>query len=181
MPNAARKRKNVTFQGVSMPVGIWPLKWASGEVAAQIFLIISEEVLGYNTVAKGGASSSASGVRAVAGCIEASSSSATHCRKNESLYADIFEYHVALETWGTKSREEAEFFERTMIARAPTLHADMGYEGADGPFIKDGTLTAAINDVGQGLDFYRSYNGSWHDPAQFFTRLRGVNTSTAWG
>ena len=51
-----------------MPLGIFTLAWPSAEILGYIMQIISNEVLGYNTVISGVGSTSTTAIAALAGC-----------------------------------------------------------------------------------------------------------------
>ena len=51
----------------------------------------------------------------------------------------------------------------------------MGYNGDHNLFVKGLIRDFAYSDSGLALDFYKSYNTSFHDPQQYFGQLADLN------
>ncbi|CAE8680241.1 unnamed protein product [Polarella glacialis] len=165
------QRSNITVGGVSMPLGVWSCQWASGYVSAYVFSILAGEVLGYQ-IAEGGGSSSTQMVFALGGCLDPKAyGTDPKCGTGVPVTN-----HVGFENWFSFSMEMAGWL--TKIGdMAPVLMGSMGYEGLEGMYIMDTPLSAALSQSGLPLEFYRSYNSSWHHPEVYFPKISTIDLS----
>lgn len=157
-------RKNVTIDGVSMPLGIIMFAWETSEIVSHVFKILIEEVLGYRTQLTRVVSSNHA-VFILAGC-----PGAVACTPAPDA---VSVGHVALEGW---RRTQLSIYQDNYPDRAPITAGFMGYEGYDGTFFKQSIYDAGVQ-AGIFLDQSRSYNASMFEPAAFFTRISEINTS----
>ena len=170
LPDAVREdeRLNITVEGVSMPVGVAAGNWESAYLVADMFQILTQEVLGYHAhqeVSTGG--STAMALR-LAGCdmvVE---------RPEECPWPSRF--HVALELWPNRwYSDHMQSLLASLAARAPRSVGEIGYLGYDGLFILGKARTRCLEATGLHLSYYGNYNSSWFDPATYASTVGDVD------
>ena len=60
---------------------------------------------------------------------------------------------------------------------APVNLGSIGYDGKGGAYISAEVIAKSYQAEGLPLEFYRSYDASWHQPGHYFDRIAAVNTS----
>eukprot|EP00929_Paragymnodinium_shiwhaense_P088954 TRINITY_DN49244_c0_g2_i1.p1 TRINITY_DN49244_c0_g2~~TRINITY_DN49244_c0_g2_i1.p1 ORF type:complete len:1102 (+),score=105.99 TRINITY_DN49244_c0_g2_i1:203-3508(+) len=169
LPTAVSATKTVTVDGESLPLGVLMLDWDSAILAAEVFRILAEDVLGYS-VAVGLGSTSMSAIWALAGCLPNED-----CLHNASKQATTRRYHISLETWSWVLDPYKAWL--TMKPEtAPVRIPDIGYTGEETTFISSATMSVGSL-AGVSLKAYTSYNASSQDPSQFFSRMQDVDTN----
>lgn len=159
-------RRNVTIDGVSMPFGVLPLDWASARVLAHIAGILAAEVLGYVTVNRPPRLSSIGGLSDLAGCKDTFDST---CEVQPAPRA-----HATFETWDTTTSTYEDQMRDTLGSRMPENVGQIGYEGFEGMFLSKEVMDVAMKEHGLPLEYYKSYNASWHSPGRFFSNFTNI-------
>eukprot|EP00913_Durusdinium_trenchii_P034226 g32031.t1 len=105
----------------------------------------------------------------------------------EILIPEVLGYHVVKDTQATVSIFEGVLklagcssancseFEENHAARAPEDLGSMGYNGDHYLFVKGSIRDQAYSDAGLALDFYKSYNTTFHFPQKYFDRLESFD------
>ncbi|CAK9097664.1 unnamed protein product [Durusdinium trenchii] len=161
---AVGRRKNLSNDGVSYPVGIFLVNYAAQYATAEMVSILLQERLGYNVekMMDGGFTNDA--FFALAGCAQPTNSSDRGCFKGM-----ITRAHVSVEGWTSGYQPDWDKLQHDFPAEAPRNLGNMGYTGGASMFIAAAVQEEAHRREGLSLDFYRDYNVSWHDPSRYFT------------
>lgn len=173
LPNglSPERRKNLTKDGESFPVGVVLQPYHSAELAHAILDILMSEVLGYNLqYSPHVPASSIEVMYAMIGCKTWYNRESRGCDERKQ------ELHLAVESWHLSYLTTWEIIRQSYPAEAP-LSVDMGYVGTTGQFESASVVEAAENSRGLALDYYKSYNPKWHHAAEFFDNISAVNTS----
>ncbi|CAK9066781.1 unnamed protein product [Durusdinium trenchii] len=150
--------------GEENPISLIQYDWASADAATMLAEILIPEVLGYHVVKDTQATVSIfEGVLKLAGCSSANCS------------VTMRPQHVALETWLAEAITLFQEFEENHAARAPEDLGSMGYNGDHYLFVKGSIRDQAYSDAGLALDFYKSYNTTFHFPQKYFDRLESFD------
>eukprot|EP00434_Breviolum_minutum_P000845 symbB.v1.2.000743.t1/scaffold36.1/size400579/15 len=164
------ERKNVTLDGVSMPLGIAVGNWDSAILVNEIYSILVSEVLGFNII-KSLTRTSRAQVFVLAGCNgDEEAVPGVVCPKPRRL-------HVALENWyfNTEGPTAAlSFWLSTLRDVAPVSGGVMNYVGTDGTYILGGSHQRGL-EAGLALEYFRSYNKSWFNLEQYFPLVSQVD------
>ncbi len=165
LPDAVplRDRRNLS---TGQPLIAVTADWASIYVISEVYLILSEEKLGYNAVELRGLTTAGS-VRHITGCDgvdEWSSCSPT----------DMPTGHVFLELWEDFSLES---MYSALGDRGALNLGSIGYVGTDGIFLLSQTVSQALNEEGLTLEWYKSYNLSWNAPTRYFYPWLNIDES----
>ncbi|CAJ1365908.1 unnamed protein product [Effrenium voratum] len=152
------QRANITFDGISMPVGVVMGTWESSRIVAEIYSIIASEVLGFavhQTVSAAGhlMFMALTGWNPVCNC------------------GFPTRYHVAFEFWRYTYTEE---WWTALPGIAPVRAGSLKYAGYDGLFVFPGAHARGL-EHGLALEYYRSYNTSWFQPTQHLAKVGQVD------
>ena len=170
LPDAVREdeRLNITVEGVSMPVGLAVGNWESAYLVADMFQILTQEVLGYHAqqgISSGGSTTMALQLAGCDGVVE---------RPEECPWPSRF--HVALELWPNRWFSEGmQNMLANLAARAPRSVGEIGYLGYDGLFVLGKARKRCLEATGLHLSYYGNYNSSWFDPAAHASTLADVD------
>ncbi|CAK9021819.1 unnamed protein product [Durusdinium trenchii] len=162
------RRRNVTLDGVSMPLGIVIGNWGSAKLVSNVYRIIVSEVLGLH-VDQTYISSSREQILELVGCDgDPAVDSTTQCGLNT-------RWHVTVENWLENLPSSGL---QTHLGSWLDSLAELGsqtYVGKEGMYL----LAAHGRGLEQGLalEYYRSYNRSWHQPELYLPLVRDVNHS----
>eukprot|EP00439_Symbiodinium_sp_Y106_P032155 s4992_g3.t2 len=161
-------RQNVVVDGESMPLGIWTSAFDSSTIVSKIYEIIAQERLGYNTLMDFGSASKIQ-VFKLAGCdhdpIEMTSLG--NCGPPR-------RYHISLEFWYASSPWWSSWAAE-MGDYTPVNLGSIGYPGKEGMFILDQAVQKALTERGLALEYYRSYNATWYNPALYASVVADVS------
>ena len=140
------------------PIRLTIYAWRSSIVTSQIAQILISEVLGYHAIViPETLFDTTAGIARLIGC-ESSDCQVKTARTD-----------VVLDTWLSPIFTFWEGFQ----AQNPQVAEDlgsMGYQGGDGLYIKGSVLESAAN-AGLALEYYKSYNLSFHQPYKYFDTL----------
>jgi len=164
----ASQRKNIFFDGEEMPVGLWECRWASSLITSSLWQILTEEKLGFN-VTSDGASSSRTVIYKLAGCSHIAGTNTITGNCGSTRYM-----HFSFENWEGYHDYLEEAF-KTFGDKVPRNLGNLGFQGYEGMYVLDGSLQAALNQSGVGLDFYRFYNTDFFDPARYTAKVSNVS------
>ena len=127
-------------------------------VTSAVAEILISEVLGYHAdIDPATKFSTEDGIAALAGC------SSIDCQV-KGARSDI-----VLDAWLTHALQFFEEFQQVNGQVAEDL-GSMGYVGSDGLHVKGSVLEDAAND-GLALEYYKSYNRTFHEPQKYFDTL----------
>ena len=162
------QRLNISLEGVSMPVGVASGDWPSAALAAKMFQILVQEVLGYHSHQGLNEGGSSAAIQELAGCDTVSES--------PELCPWPPRRHVALEIWPNRWFSESnKQMLVTLGDRAPRNVGEIGYLGYDGLFILGKARARCHEATGLHLSYYGNYNSSWFDPAAHAATLSEVD------
>lgn len=160
------ERRNVSVEDLSVALNLVEGDWDSSSLATQIFSILVAEKLGYNvTITR--LVTSRSLLYALAGCTMWDNIPDCSSRR-ASLY------HLSFEYWPTLDYEE---IKKSYPEILPTHLGAVGYVGKEGIFVMGSVLDAAMNSEGLPLDFYKSYNTTFNNPATYFAGQQDYDPS----
>jgi len=162
------ERKNVSVDGVSMPIGIWSAGWDSIKIVSSIYQILVEEKLGYS-VSLGMGSTSKVALWKLAGC--------DHDPVTNEVTGGCGgtrHYHVTFEFWYATDTALPKWLSE-LGEVAPESLGSIGYSGKEGMHIFRTPVARALEDRGLALEYYRSYNLSWYDTTQYTATVRQVD------
>eukprot|EP00931_Biecheleriopsis_adriatica_P049451 TRINITY_DN28607_c1_g1_i1.p1 TRINITY_DN28607_c1_g1~~TRINITY_DN28607_c1_g1_i1.p1 ORF type:complete len:1454 (-),score=224.85 TRINITY_DN28607_c1_g1_i1:90-4385(-) len=162
------EQQNISISGMSMPIGIWVLDWASAKIYSALAQIILEEVLMYNVSLHGPGCCSPTAIWALSGC-----------KDGVECYTDppVSEKHLVFEAWSLSTLAGIEHAMARFPLVAPINLGSVGYRGLEEPFLQRQIISEEFDRSGNGLDFYRGFNASWYSPAEQFTDHRIIDTS----
>lgn len=163
----AEVRRNVTVDGVSMPFGIRLFDWPSALIAGKIIAIVAQEVLGLHTVVLEAKSSCVQVLGMIAGCANDFRSTCDLRPASTS--------HAAIETWEAEVGAYRAPLAAFLGDRMPMDLGSLGYGGYEAVFLPTSVYDAA-QAQGLHLEYYSSYNSSWHSPSRFFDRYSDIST-----
>ena len=140
------------------PIRFKAFSWRSALMTTYIAEILISEVIGYHaTVDPEAAFYTENAIALLAGCLGAD------CEV-KGTRPDIL-----LDTWLTPAFQYWDDFQVAHPQVAEDL-GSMGYVGGDGMYIKGSVLSTAA-DSGVALEYYKSYNLSFHEPNRYFDTL----------
>lgn len=84
--------------------------------------------------------------------------------------------HATLESW-TSDSESSALAAATGLAMAEDL-GSMGYDGIQTIFLSNAARVAAMSAEGLALEYYKSYNKTWHSPWDYFANYASIPTDT---
>lgn len=87
------------------------------------------------------------------------------------------ERKVAMESWLSSWQNAWDVIQEEYPATAPRSLGSMGYDGRVSLFISQTVRETAWEGEGFSLEFYRSYNVTWHNAARYFDGPQSLNTS----
>jgi len=168
----ANRQNLVNPNGETYPVGVYISNYAASFAAQYLGAAIIEEVLGYNTVLNTDAlgSGSVAGYYSVTGCRDPNNVADRGCMQG------VTYYHVHFESWYGYPSDWANI-RKAYPSMAPKNLGSMGYDGFTSIYIPKPIQEQAYATEGLALQYYRSYNSSWHDPAKYFGLISSVDTS----
>lgn len=171
LPNAVleNQRSNISFDGMSLPVGIWQNGWDSSGIVSQIYRIVVSERLGFHVAFDVGPASELI-LGKLAGCAHEGFAITGDCGPPR-------RFHVSFENWLTGSPWTEQWLVDLEPYGTPVDLGDMGYKGKSGMFVLSGSLNTALADSGLALNFYRSYNASWFNPSKYTAPVETVDLS----
>lgn len=158
--------ENSSLKGESTPTPIRLVvyDWASADVASTLVEILIGEVLGYHVVQDATKTVSIfDGILKLAGCTSAD------CSQSQ------VNSHVAVETWLAEAITLFQNFQESNAAKAPEDLGSMGYNGDHNLFVKGSIRDIAYQDSGLALDFYKSFNTTFHKPQKYFGHLEDLD------
>lgn len=82
-----------------------------------------------------------------------------------------------MESWLSSWQNTWDVIQEEYPATAPRSLGSMGYDGRVSLFISQTVRERAWEGEGLSLEFYRSYNVTWHNAARYFDRPQSLNTS----
>ncbi|CAK9097054.1 unnamed protein product [Durusdinium trenchii] len=162
------QRQNITMMGQSMPIGVAAGNWDSVLVARDVYDILVNEILGYNTVILP-SPGTISTLRLLAGCKDSEADAVENCS-----FPPIA--HVGMELWGS-SLQSAGMLEKLKLLgeRNPEILGSMGYWGLEGMYVLGKARQRALDDAGLHLSYYGNLNASWFHPENYAANLTEVN------
>ncbi|CAK9044742.1 unnamed protein product [Durusdinium trenchii] len=167
-------RKNLIHStGQSYPVGLWVNGWEAAYATSALVQVLMEEKMGYNVTQNGPGPGTPDAFYALAGCAAPTDVNDRQCGDGP----EITYNHVSLEGWTELYTTTWNDIQRDYPATAPLNLGNMGYFGKSSMYLSSEVLSNAYEANGLSLEFYRSYNISWHDPSKFFDKISDVNTS----
>eukprot|EP00435_Cladocopium_sp_Y103_P056223 s396_g18.t3 len=167
---APERRKNLTKDGESFPVGVVLQPYRSAELAHAILDILISEVLGYNLRYDPHVpASSLEVIYAMIGCKTWYNRASPGCEERKQ------ELHFVVESWHLLYPTTWEIIRQSYPAEIP-LSADMGYVGGTGQFISASVVEAAET-RGLVLEYYKMYQFARHQVMDVFDSIAVVNTS----
>eukprot|EP00928_Gymnodinium_smaydae_P005213 TRINITY_DN11791_c0_g1_i1.p1 TRINITY_DN11791_c0_g1~~TRINITY_DN11791_c0_g1_i1.p1 ORF type:complete len:621 (-),score=20.39 TRINITY_DN11791_c0_g1_i1:107-1969(-) len=168
---APGKRKSIKLDNISIPVSIWRQDWGSGELVARLLTIIAQEVLGYEATDQAGGGSTYAGLLALAGCtdLHLAQSGGDVCQRGQ-----LIRHHIVLEGWPGSVASAVTRLKRLPDVM-PVKMSPVGYESGEGVYVSSRVASAALADDGVALDYYRSYNVSWHDVRTYFDNYLAIS------
>ncbi|CAK9028861.1 Ephrin_rec_like domain-containing protein [Durusdinium trenchii] len=167
----AASRKNVTnSHGESYPLGIHVGGWTAAVILSSVADVIIREKMGYHTSQAFG-SGTVEQFFAMAGCQTPADIEDRGCAKRKIVH------HLSLEGWTDGYAATWNQIQQDYPDTAPQNLGGTGYAGLSSDYITQEVQERALSDSGLSLEFYRSYNRSWHDAGQYFDRISQVNTS----
>lgn len=89
---------------------------------------------------------------------------------------EVTYYHVHFESWYGYPSDWANI-RKAYPSMAPKNLGSMGYDGFTSMYLPKPIQERAYATEGLALQYYRSYNSSWHDPAKYFGLISSVDTS----
>ena len=173
LPNAKLPdtRKNFTNgDGESYPMGIVVPSWASAQLTSAAMEILIEEVLGYNIrIDPTTPSSSVDAIYAGLGCATWTNITNRGCDNRKKRI------HLMSESWMFSRQDLLNDLAIQYKADVPLGGGDMGYLGNAGLYVQQSVIDAAQSSEGLALEYYKSYNASWHMPWLYFDDLSAIN------
>ena len=167
-------RKNLTnAEGENYPLGIWVPTWAAAELTSAIVEILVGERIGYNIRTAGGFST-LSQFYAITGCQSPTVIGDRGCGPDG---PDRTYYHVSVEGWTLGYAAAWGEIQASYPRTAPKNLGSSGYMGHTGQYLASEIIDVAVQTDGLALDFYRSYNSSWHRPSRYFDPISSMNLS----
>eukprot|EP00434_Breviolum_minutum_P002792 symbB.v1.2.002453.t1/scaffold99.1/size346285/9 len=166
-------RKNFTNgDGESYPMGIVVATWASAQLTSAAMEILISEVLGYNIrIDPTAAASSIDAIYAALGCTTWTNVENRGCDNRK------MRIHFMSESWMFARRDLLDDLSIEYKADVPLGGGDMGYVGDAGLYVQQSVIDAAQSAEGLALEYYKSYNASWHSPWLYFDNLSSVNVT----
>jgi len=157
-------RRNVSVDGIRQPLKIGVPDWDSSHLVGAIFRIITEEILGINTLLVPCPSSMA--------CLYA----LIGCKSPETWMTDARcgspwqpHFHILFEIWMHRQTwVHLELIEQHHRSRYPVFLGTLGYEGYESSFVTSGAVAQAMTQEHLPLDFYVSYSHPRVNLARFF-------------
>eukprot|EP00438_Fugacium_kawagutii_P016308 Skav222790 [mRNA] locus=scaffold1419:13588:16988:+ [translate_table: standard] len=159
------------------PIRLVVYDWASADVATTLSQILIAEVIGYHVVQDDTRTVSIfDGILKLAGC------TSEDCSQTQT------KSHVAVETWLAEAITLFRQFQKSILSALPSRSTlagnaaiapedlgSMGYDGDHNLFVKGTIRDDAYRDSGLSLDFYKSYNTTFHSPQDYFGKLSDLN------
>ena len=167
----ASERRNITMEGVSMPLGLVSRTGDSGRAWREVGHIVYGELMGYNTGSTEDWSNREIAHR-LAGCRNPKSwvLEDADCAP---LAGNAWAEHVSLglELWDTAGIQD--LIEKHPQS-APVKAREMSYKSYEGMFVFQSSTLPAKNDS-ISLTYYTSWNASWGDVSPYFSKLNEFN------
>lgn len=169
---AVDQRRNLTnIAGESFPVGVAVFTWASAGLTSAMIEILTEEVLGYNTrVEPTPLSSSVQGMYATLGCATWYNADDRGCDNRK------VRIHMVMDSWWTTFPNVIAALTEKYQGEMPISGGGMGYKGGAGMYVPRNVLDTGAAE-GAAMEYYKSYNASWHQPWKYFDNVTVLNTS----
>eukprot|EP00913_Durusdinium_trenchii_P011321 g10632.t2 len=151
------------------PVGLWTPQRPAGEVTSAMLQILIEERLGYLVTQTLNGSETSDAFYALCRCEPTAATAGALC--GEGLH------DVTLDAWTPPG-----YWERliqTLDGRIspPRNLGNMGYFGTRSIYLPREVQEAAYEAEGLALQFYLSYNTTWHDATKYFAQVNGSDSS----
>lgn len=156
--------------GESYPLGIHVGGWTAAVILSSVADVIIREKMGYHTSQAFG-SGTVEQFFAMAGCQTPADIEDRGCAKRKIVH------HLSLEGWTDGYAATWNQIQQDYPDTAPQNLGGTGYAGLSSDYITQEVQERALSDSGLSLEFYRSYNRSWHDAGQYFDRISQVDTS----
>eukprot|EP00434_Breviolum_minutum_P002789 symbB.v1.2.002451.t1/scaffold99.1/size346285/7 len=173
LPNGVvpEMRENFTNgDGESYPMGIVVATWVSAQLTSAAMEILISEVLGYNIrIDPTAAASSIDAIYGALGCATWTNITNRGCDNRK------IRIHFMSESWMFGRRDLLDDLRNQYKADVPLGGGDMGYVGDAGLYVQQSVIDAAQSAEGLALEYYKSYNASWHSPWLYFDALSGIN------
>lgn len=173
IPEERRKNLVNQFTGESYPLGMHRHNWPAAFATSALARILIEEKFGYhvNVIATG--LSTVDGIYALTGCSTPLNIKDRGCADS----INVTYTHVAMESWLSSWQNAWDVIQEEYPATAPRSLGSMGYDGRVSLFISQTVRETAWEGEGLSLEFYRSYNVTWHNAARYFDGPQSLNTS----
>jgi hypothetical protein len=160
---AEEDRKLLDLPEGPSPIKVLVYDWASADLASTLVSVLVSEVLGYHTDLPTSRTVTVfEGLLTLGGCAD------LECTQ------EVERKHIAVESWLSEVITLNRAFKEAHPARAPEDMGSMGYYGSHNLFVKAAVQSAAYQDVGLALEFYKSYNTSYHDPKRYFDSVSDI-------
>ncbi|CAJ1374394.1 unnamed protein product [Effrenium voratum] len=157
--------------GKSIPIGFLKGAMPSSDVLTEMLVLMVQEGLGFHAAVHVSANPTAP-IYALAGCIEFDYFTyMMRCQVNET------QVHVAVDAWIGSYAKAYRQFETDYPASSPVDLGSMGYAGEDSMYISQRVLQAAYQAEGLALDYYKSYNRTYHNAKQYFDSISDIPIS----
>eukprot|EP00439_Symbiodinium_sp_Y106_P078524 s201_g17.t1 len=174
LPNAipADQRKNLTDGESSYPIGVLVPGWTSGRVLAALLEILIREALGYNIVLHPDeAPSTSNAIYGLLGCQDFNNINDRGCGQRK------IRYHIFVESWvGLFSHLLADLA-ANYKGEVPQSGGSMGFHGLQGLYVPGSAIDIAQASSGLALEYYKSWNASWHQPWLYFDNIFALNAT----
>jgi len=135
--------------------------------------ILMEEKIGYNVLVTGQGPGTTTAFYALTGCETPNDVNDAGC--GDGPTGTI--HHVSIEGWTLYYPTVWDAIQKDYPATAPVNLGGSGYYGRESMYLQASTVATALDTDGATLDFFRSYNVSWHDQSKYFGGISSVNTS----
>lgn len=151
-------------------MGIVVATWASAQLTSAAMEILISEVLGYNIrIDPTAAASSVDAIYGGLGCATWTNITNRGCDNRK------VRIHLMSESWMFARQDLLDSLSNEYKADVPLGGGDMGYVGDAGLYVQQSVIDAAQSSEGLALEYYKSYNASWHRPWLYFDDLSGIN------
>lgn len=159
-------------QGANMSIGLLEGGWPSAGLLTEMLRLLIGEALGFHVhINDQKGVNSLSPIFALAGCLNFDDPQDKRCGEAET------KIHISMEVWiGSYLKEYAEFGQENPNT-VPRELGSMGYVGDETIYVSQAVREAAYRDSGLALEYFASYNTSYHNPKQYFDDLLDIPTS----
>ena len=154
-----------SLSGRNSSVGMVSYDWDSSKLVTNIAAILVREALGiHSQVSADVAVDVTDGIWLLSECLD---TEGTECVSEHN--------YVALESWLGSSPTGYAAFQKANPELAPEDLGSIGYAGEEYLFLTASVQDAAYRDSGLALEFYKSYNTSFHNPKKYFDHVTDLS------